>query len=195
MYDTVKPLSKGHPKCHRKLAFQDNWLLIRGQFTGHLKLIKWPANAKFTGLSWTSWKGGCSWEGTSWKRFYCMSCTMCTVWGKYEIIYSSSSGLWSMVHTFRNFTIINCGLSCSPFWSVVFHCCGVGKPFQSLHPNCCLVFQRFVVNFLECTCLCYYGWLLLFLSLGRWLCWWTRSPRGYLQPSSHLWHDDILNIP
>ena len=46
-------------------------------------------------------------------------------------------------------------------WSVVFHCCGFGKPFQILHINCCSVFQRFVVNFLECTCLCYSGWLLL----------------------------------
>ena len=28
----------------------------------------------------------------------------------------------------------------------------------------CLVFQRFVMNFLECTCLCYSGWLLLLVG-------------------------------
>ena len=44
--------------------------------------------------------------------------------------------------TFWNFTIINCGLSCSNFWSVVFRCSGFGKLIQILHPNCCLVFLK-----------------------------------------------------
>ena len=43
--------------------------------------------------------------------------------------------------TFWNFTIINCGLSSSTFWSVIC-CCGFGKPVQILHPNCCLVFLK-----------------------------------------------------
>ena len=30
----------------------------------------------------------------------------------------------------------NCGLSCSPFGSVVFHCFGFGKPVQIFHPVC-----------------------------------------------------------
>ena len=36
------------------------------------------------------------------------------------------------------------------FWSVqhIFHCCSVGKSVQILHLNCCLVFERFVENFL-----------------------------------------------
>ena len=77
---------------------------------------------------------------------------------------------------FWNFTIINCGLSCSHSWSVVFHCCGFGKPFWLLHPNCCLVFQRFVVKFLECTCLCYSGWLLLLhmIQKDRPMTWYQR---------------------
>ena len=41
---------------------------------------------------------------------------------------------------FSNFTIINCGLSCSTFWSVLFHCCEFCKTVRILHPNCCLVF-------------------------------------------------------
>ena len=77
-------------------------------------------------------------------------------------LYWSKRVLCIGIITFWNFTIINCGLSCSLFCSVVFYCCGLGKPFQVLYPNCCLVFQRFVVNFLQCTCLCYSGWLLLF---------------------------------
>ena len=50
---------------------------------------------------------------------------------------------WSKTHPvqqnhyiFLNSTIINCGLSCSIFWSILFHCHGFGKPFQVLHPNC-----------------------------------------------------------
>ena len=35
---------------------------------------------------------------------------------------------------FWNFTIINCGSSCSPFLSIVFCWCGFGKPFPILHP-------------------------------------------------------------
>ena len=72
-----------------------------------------------------------------------------------DLVYCSERVLCIWIITFWNFTIITCGLSCSPFWSVLFHC-GFGKPVQILH--CCLVFQRFVVNFLECTCLCYSGW-------------------------------------
>ena len=41
--------------------------------------------------------------------------------------------------------------------------------------NCCLVFQRFVVNFLECTCLCYSGWLLLY-PLDCIVCFFLVSP-------------------
>ena len=47
---------------------------------------------------------------------------------------------------FWKFTIINCDLSYSTFWSVLFHCC-FGKPIQILHPNCCLIFQKFFVIF------------------------------------------------
>ena len=49
------------------------------------------------------------------------------------------------------------------------------------------------------TCFCYFWWLVFFLSqrpvlkFDRWL--WTGNRQCYLQPDSHLWHDDILNIP
>ena len=48
------------------------------------------------------------------------------------------------------------------FWSIVFHCCGFGKPFHILHANCCFVFQRFVLNFFSVHACVYFGWLLLF---------------------------------
>ena len=49
--------------------------------------------------------------------------------------------------TFWSFTILGCGFSCSPFWSVVFHCCSIREPFRVM---CCLIFWWSIVDFLWC---------------------------------------------
>ena len=53
------------------------------------------------------------------------------------------------------------GLAWWRFWSVVFHCCEIGKPSQILHLNFCFIYWRFVVNLSWSTCL----WLLFNLSV------------------------------